>query len=802
MARIWRKSVVLFVILLILTTLWRVIIPSLEFNTDNRRLHGSQVKVRYEGGNANRQNVSLSHQPFMSSFEDQNRFDDWSLINQTTTDRKTIRIPTPLQPHSPIIIISDADFVHQGWPGNGTQENPYVIRNLYIIGAPDCIQIRNTRVHFIVANCWLMWGQPGIIIDNVTNAIIFNTTCDALDYGIRLIFSESVELFNNTCINSDKGISVRDSNSIKIINNTCHNTDFGLLIFDSSSTEIINNTINNSQYFGCEIYPVNDNILANNSLVNCGFFFGTWEEMSGAPTRGGIGSSVNVNTQITGNTVNQRPLILWLSRVGGTVPLGGGQVILLNCSSVTVKDQNLTDTSIGIFLCFTKRSWVFNNTCIGHSVDGIRMQNCEYMTVNNNLCMNNSISGITLDQTWNTDLTDNQCNNNSERGCGIRLFESYDNQLINNTCNHNKCGMLLETASGNQVLNNTCNHNQVFWFWWFLPGAGISIFGDENTARWNRCTDNWAGIEIIGQDNIVVENTCTNNSYGISLQSWNTPISNNLCIDNGIGIYIYGYRDIIITNNTMINCGLFIEYQGRELIEPVDISDNTVNGYPLVFLKNQANKQVRLRAGQIILFNCREITVRGQTLTDCSYGLLVYCTNHSLFVDNNLGNNKEDGILVYNSHNNHFTRNSFANNDGYGIYFYWGCQDNVVDWNIFLCYARHDACDNGPGFQNPGANFFDCNYWANYSGYNAFFDGFGDIPYNISGSAGNRDFHPLITSFSVLVVQSAERLLLFLEGVVILVIVIVVFVLIRAKFRTQPSSSANNLRSTVNLKRE
>lgn len=797
MAQTSRKGFVLFVILLILTPLWRVTIPSVEFDADTRRLHCSQVKARYEGRNANRQNVSPSHQPFMSSFKDQNRFGDWSLTNQTTTDRKTIRTPTPLQPHSPIIIISDADFANQGWPGNGTQEDPYVIRDLYILGEPDCIQIRNTRVHFIVANCWLLWGQLGFIIDNVTNAIISNNTCDALDYGIQLIFSESIELFNNTCINSDKGISVRDSNSIKIINNTCHNTDFGLLIFDSSSTEIVNNIIKNSRYFGCEIYPVNDNILTNNSLVNCGFFFGSWEEMSGAPTRGGVGSSVNVNAQITGNTVNQRPLILWLRRVGFTVPLGGGQVILLNCSSVTVQDQNLTDISIGIFLCFTKRSRVFNNTCTGHSVDGIRIQNCDYMTVNNNLCTNNSISGITLDQTWNTDLTNNQCNNNSEMSCGIRLFESYDNQLINNTCNYNKYGMLLEPASGNQVLNNTCNHNQGFWFWWFLPGVGISIFGDENTARWNRCTGNWAGIEIIGQDNIVDENTCTNNSYGIYLQSWSTPISNNLCVNNRIGIYIDGYRDIVITNNTMISCGLYFDYYGREWIEPVVVSDNTVNGHPLVFLKNQTNMQVQLRAGQIILFNCREITVRGQILAGCPHGLLVYSTNHSLFVDNVLGYNEGNGILVCDSYDNHFTRNRFSNIDGYGIYLQWGCQNNIVEWNIFLCNASHDACDNGPDFQNPEANIFNCNYWANYSGYNAFFDGFGDIPYNISGSAGNRDLHPLITPFSVLVAQSAERLLLLLEGVVILVIVIVVFVFIRSKFRTRPPTFSNNLRSAI-----
>jgi parallel beta-helix repeat protein len=739
----------------------------------------------------------------MSSFEEQNRFCDWSRTTQTTTYSKTIRNPAPLQPHSPIRIGSDADFANQGWPGNGTQEDPYVIRDLNITEGLDCIQIRNTRVHFIVANCWVERGLQGVLLYNVTNGFIANTTCTTYDYGVRLVLSESIELFNNTCINTYKGISVRDSNSIMIINNTCFNADFGLMIFDSVSTEIINNTIKNSRYFGCEIYPVYDNILANNSLVNCGFFFGSWEAMSGAPTKGGVGSSVYVPAQISGNTVNQRPLILLLGRVGVTVPLGGGQVILLNCSSVTVQDQNLMDASIGIFLCFTRRSRVFNNTCSGHSVNGIRLQNCEYMTVDNNLCINNSISGITLDQTWNTDLIQNQCNNNSEWSYGIHLFESYDNELLNNTCNHNRHGILLESAAGNLLFNNTCNHNWgQWWGWWLVPGFGISINGDENTVRLNRCTGNWSGIEIRGQNNNVLENTCTNNSRGIYLESDTTPVSDNLCVNNSIGIYIYGYRDFIITNNTMIRCGLYIYYLGREWIEQIDISDNTVNGHPLVFLKNRVNIQVWSKAGQIILFNCRGITVREQSLTDCSYGLLVYCTNRSLFVDNRLGSNEEDGILVLDSHNNHFTRNSFSNNDGYGIYLHEGCQNNMVDWNIFHCNASHDARDNGPEFQTAGANIFDCNYWANYSGNRGIFGGFGDIPYNISGNAGNRDLHPLITHIGVLVLQSVEQLLLLLEGVLILVIVIVVFVLIRAKFRRHPFSSASHLRSTVNQEKE
>lgn len=801
MASTWRKSFAIFVIILTLATLWRVIIPNNYSNITTRVLNSSPISDWENGGNGNRQNTPLKQRLSMLSIEGQNQTSDWLHKNQAATYSTSISPPAPLQPHDPISIISDADFANQGWPGNGSLENPYYISDLYIApqGEYYCIEIMDTHAHFVISNCWLEWDgmyrQPyGFHLVQVANGLIANSTCVNLDYGVRMSDSASIELVNNTCINGDKGISVRDSSAIRIINNTCFNTDFGLWIFDSWSTEVVNNTIKDSGYFGCEIYPLYDNILANNSLVNCGFFFGSWDDMWRPPTTCGLGIFVNLETQITGNTINQRPLILWFLRVGGTVPLGGGQVILLDCSSITVQDQNLTNASIGIFLHFVRNSWVVNNTCTGHSLNGIYVQNCDDITVNNNLCADSYFSGITLDQASDSILSENLCNNSR---CGIRLFEAYDNQLINNICNHNRYGIRLNPAFGTELINNTCNNNGDLVWWYYPLGAGIWIDGDANTARQNRCNANPAGIEIRGFDNYVVENTCTNNTYGIILNSNTTPISNNLCVNNRIGIIIANYLQVTIIDNTMIGCGLYIAYFDREWTANVSIQGNTVNGRPLVFFQNQVNSPVPFGAGQIILFNCRGITVQGQTLTGCSQGLLVYCTNYSLFVDNVVGDNSDYGILLFDSHNNHFTRNIFTNNEARGISLSWGCQNNTVDWNIFYCNASHDARDNGPEFQSPGANIFDCNYWANYTGYDRDLNGFGDIPYNVTGYAGSCDLHPLMSPFVILANRSVERLLFLLQSVAILVIVIVVFVFIRAKFRRQPSSTANNRRSTV-----
>ncbi len=853
MPRTWKKSFILFVIILILLPLWRVVIPRYAPSSATRApnsIHTNFVGVlphnladlneswnRYrranwtEGWEVNTPQVSRGPTTYTRSIEDLNRITDLVSSHQTNAYPNRVRPPTSLTPHGPIIIQSDADFASQGWPGNGTQANPYHIANLHITVAGTCVQINNTQAHFVISNCWVERDSSpevaiGIILTNVTNGFIANTTFTRLDSGVIIRSSEANELLNNscsntetgfmvfssnttnlinnTCIDTEEGIYVRESNALRIYNNTCLNSDFGILVFDSSSTQIINNTIKNSRFFGCEIYPVNDNILANNSLVSCGFFFGSWLDMRGAPSRGGVGSIVDVEAQITGNTVNQRALILWLWRVGGTVPLGGGQVILLNCSYVTVHDQSLTDASIGVFLCFSTRSWVFNNTCTGHSVNGMRIQNCDGITVNNNRCMNNSKSGITIDQTFNTILTENMCNHNAV-GCGIFLFESYDNQLLRNICNHNRYGISLLHSWGTELLNNTCNHNQAQMMW----GEGIVIFGDANLIGGNLCNDNTgAGINITGNDNNALENTCSNNLYGIVLDSsisqegTTSTISNNLCVNNRIGIYIqnynhadYGQAEIAIIDNTMISCGLLIYWDGGRTVD-FEISGNTVNGRPLIFFQNRENSWVPSGAGQIILFNCRGITVRGQTLTDCSTGLLVYNTSHSLFVDNILGDNAIHGIQVHNSHNNHFTRNLFTNNDSYGIYLHGNCRNNSLDWNIFIGNANHNACDQGPNFQSPGANIFDCNYWANYTGYDLNWDSYGDIPYNVTGNADNRDLHPLMTPFAAILGHWQKPLFFLLEGYAILIIVIVVVILVRMQLRRLTPSSTSNHRST------
>jgi parallel beta-helix repeat protein len=235
-------------------------------------------------------------------------------------------------PHDPIWIDGDSNFsdtaLVEGWPGDGTPENPFIIDGLEIdLGARVgiCIAISNTQVSFIISNCiltgaitdpWTGRGAgAGILLENVTNGELVNNTCNNNIDGIYLYSSYSNTVGNNTCnSNLEVGIELFGSAYNIISDNTCNSYKNGIFLYSSVSNTVTNNTCNNNYLHGIYLYHSHQNTVSDNTCNN---------------NRIGIyllhsSSNIVINNTCTGNTEHE--LYLYDSN---TITEEFGPVVLL-----------------------------------------------------------------------------------------------------------------------------------------------------------------------------------------------------------------------------------------------------------------------------------------------------------------------------------------------------------------------------------------------------------------------------------------------------------------------------------------
>jgi parallel beta-helix repeat protein len=132
--------------------------------------------------------------------------------------------------------------VTQGWPGNGTEINPYLIEDQIITQQEKynaCIMVRNTTVHYVIRNCFLEAIPDG-------NAIyIIDTGNGKLDdcfiigdeaYIAAVYIKDSPNMVITNC-SIDGGVTASDCDWIEVLNCTINNN----LSIHSSDNALVKN---------------------------------------------------------------------------------------------------------------------------------------------------------------------------------------------------------------------------------------------------------------------------------------------------------------------------------------------------------------------------------------------------------------------------------------------------------------------------------------------------------------------------------------------------------------------------------
>jgi parallel beta-helix repeat protein len=538
--------------------------------------------------------------------------------------------------------------------------------------------------------------------NNIINNIFMNNSL-----GIHLNGYNNT-ISDNIVTNNSDGIYLWDSNSNTISGNTINNNVISLRHSDYNI--IINNTITNEDNKEYGIYLQSsscNNIILNNSFFN---------------TCLGMSYDNTCNNIVANNTVNGKPLVYVYDESNLIIDVDAGQIILVNCDTITVQNQEIFNIAIGILILECNNCIISSNTIAGN-YNGIWLYGWDN-TLSDNFITNNNEGIMLYDHSDSNNIINNNISNNYR---GITFSDCNNNSIIsgNTFINNWGCIVLYWGSDQNNILNNIFTNNS--WC--------ISIYhSNHNNVTSNIITNNQGGIGVVGQRNTISGNTLTNNHpYSIDLTEGanNNTISDNTITKGWDGITIDEFcTNNIISGNVIKNnfwgIGLYILNSHNTII------NNTI-------LNNSIGINLNPGGGN----NHNNITNNIIRYNEC--GAWLYDASYNNIFTNAISNNN-DGICVNYSHNNNIFNNTLRNNSMYGICLKGpDVQNNNLYFNNFI--------DNGQNGYDDGMNTWyhtvlhEGNYWSDYTGEDINGDGIGDTPYDIPGG-NNQDLYPFMEPIS------------------------------------------------------
>lgn len=269
---------------------------------------------------------------------------------------------------------------------------------------------------------------------------------------------------------------------------------------------------------------------------------------------------------------------------------------------------------------------------------------------------------------------------------GIGISSSSGCYVMNNTVSNNWAGILLSYSSGNVVMSNIGNNNSI----------GIYVYKSNGNKIFN--------------------NTVHSNTDGIATSdSRNDVIANNEIFSNTLtGIGLYFSRTSTIVNNKMVEDGIHVS--GNVLLywntHTIDAS-NTVNGKPVYFLKDTVGGTVPSGAGQVILANCKGMTVENQNVSNGTEGIQLGFSSGNYIANNTASSNDWYGIRVYSSNNNTIINNT-ARASGDGIRLTYSGRNTVANntlssnrWHdITIYYSSNNVIANNTMYDGDGDGIY------------------------------------------------------------------------------------------------
>lgn len=599
----------------------------------------------------------------------------------------------------------------------------------------------------------------GIKASEAQNCHFIGNNASGSRVGISLYLSSNIEVSQNILWNNSWGIGSGYSTGNIIANNSIDSVHVGISLSSSVGDLIADNRIKSSGLAAIYSIMSEAEIMVGNEMLGAGLYF----DIGNSDSR-----PWNSHTIDTSNTVNGKPVHYWAFVNGGTVPLGAGQVILTNCTNVTVKDQNVSNGNLGIILGFSSNITATGNIVNSNWMYGIYSFRSTKNRISNNTVSFNGRSAINL---WESDSNIVTANTAVLNGSpGVAFYRSKGNTISGNIMQGGGItvsGEKIEEWNTHTIDTSNLINGKPVYYWKNLTGGKVpSGAGQVILAN---CTDvivenqnvsrSTAGIIIGLSERITVVNTTSSSQGSYGAYVWNSPgtaLSNNTVSGNSYGLYVRDSEGSIVSNNTVGSS----EHGGIVLpgSPNSEVSGNTVtnsNGGGIhtdasttVVDNTVSRTSLGIRAysdsivsNNTVSHNDYGIEVSGSapqvTWNDVSfneYGIYVSSSNalvaHNQVHDNSRGifiggssnsilynmvhSNSAEGILIETSLYNTIARNTISYN-GLGLHSYFYCEGNEIYHNNFIDNTEQ-------AFEDRGSNQWDNgypsggNYWSDYAG--------------------------------------------------------------------------------------
>ncbi len=650
--------------------------------------------------------------------------------------------------HSPIRIDSDSDFdsfvASEGWRGNGSASNPYVIKNYDINGTGygDCIYVGNVSYDFEIRGCYLHNasgssdpdGNNSIEIEGSASFSIYdNTIVSSEKDGIYLSDCGNVSIaWNNISHNGRKGVHILDCNNISIENNSVLHNDqeaihsncyhesssgaisienntishngYGVYVYSPERCNIDHNLLVENPYYAIQVYNAGENNRISHNTLLKNNFRGIYlaspadnSTVSHNAVDGGV-EAIAIELAVSGPYVYENEVS---NSTYGT--------IVTSSDGFNISHNTLRDNEVGAYIVGSSSSIYMNN--ISSNKEGIFMRDSSDISISKNIMAHNLWNGTYMKDSRHNILSGNNISYNGING--IYILDCNDTSIVNNTVFHNDNDGIhsnydQESSSGTiSIEKNSIAYNRY----------GAYVYGPEACVIENNSitysTANGISIYGAGTDNRISHNTVSNaGDRGIFLDSpvANSVVSYNSVSNSKAGISIqYSTSGPSIYGNELVNNtynGIMISYSdGLDIhnnhVTQSQIGINMVGSFSIIHMNNISYNKDGIRmafsSGISIAHNTMEhndwngtyiaysnnIRIEGNAMDFNGLdGLVLQETHDSIVSGNDMRYNSLNGVRLFlSSHNNTIGNNTASHSGSAGFHLQDESKDNIMHDN-------------------------------------------------------------------------------------------------------------------------